>query len=496
MDRGPEDGVRRTRSRTSRLRRRRACRPRRAPARRPASSSWPLADALLELQELTERLRRDCPWDREQTARTIVPHTVEEAYEVADAALAGDDAKLLDELGDLLFQVYFLALLLEERGAGDLEAGRAARPREARPPASARLRRRRGAHRRPRARALGADQARAGGARGRLPRRARVAAGAAPRAQGAAARGGGRLRLAGSRRARSPSSTRSSTSSRRELERAGEPAPETEPDARVADELGDVLFAAVNVARRLNVDPELELRGDDAALRRAGRAGRGARRRRTARLAGARARASRTATTTWPRRSFDERSIVATSARRQILDSRGNPTVEVEVGLESGRSGAPRCRRARRPARTRRSSCATATRRVLARQGRAQGGRATSNGEIAAALRGLDAADQRALDAALIELDGTPNKGRLGANAILGCSLAAAKAAAARRRRPALPLDRRRRARTSAGADDERDQRRRARAELDRPAGVHGRAGRRGDASPRRCGSAPRSSTR
>src|SRR5436309_7108394 len=79
-----------------------------------------LADALLELQELTERLRRDCPWDREQTARTIVPHTLEEAYEVADAALAGDDAKLLDELGDLLFQVYFLALLLSEQGKGDL----------------------------------------------------------------------------------------------------------------------------------------------------------------------------------------------------------------------------------------------------------------------------------------------------------------------------------------------------------------------------------------
>ncbi|HEY8627721.1 MAG TPA: MazG nucleotide pyrophosphohydrolase domain-containing protein, partial [Gaiellaceae bacterium] len=71
-----------------------------------------LAEALLELQGLTERLRRDCPWDREQTAKTIVPHTVEEAYEVADAALAGDDAKLLDELGDLLFQSYFLALLL------------------------------------------------------------------------------------------------------------------------------------------------------------------------------------------------------------------------------------------------------------------------------------------------------------------------------------------------------------------------------------------------
>src|SRR5579864_5939206 len=96
-------------------------RRRRRRPRRPA----PLADlseALLELQALTERLRRDCPWDREQTARTIVPHTVEEAYEVADAALADDDARLLDELGDLLFQVYFLALLLQERGAGDLES--------------------------------------------------------------------------------------------------------------------------------------------------------------------------------------------------------------------------------------------------------------------------------------------------------------------------------------------------------------------------------------
>jgi len=56
-----------------------------------------LADALVELQELTERLRRECPWDREQTARTIVPHTVEEAYEVAHAALAENDEKLLDK---------------------------------------------------------------------------------------------------------------------------------------------------------------------------------------------------------------------------------------------------------------------------------------------------------------------------------------------------------------------------------------------------------------
>jgi MazG family protein len=80
-----------------------------------------LAEALTELDELARRLRRDCPWDREQTAKTIVPHTVEEAYEVADAALADDDEKLVDELGDLLFQVYFLSLLLEERGRGNLE---------------------------------------------------------------------------------------------------------------------------------------------------------------------------------------------------------------------------------------------------------------------------------------------------------------------------------------------------------------------------------------
>ena len=77
-------------------------------------------EALRRLDEVTRRLRRECPWDREQDERSIVPHTVEESYELADAAASGDDAKLLDELGDVLFQVYFLALLLEERGAGSL----------------------------------------------------------------------------------------------------------------------------------------------------------------------------------------------------------------------------------------------------------------------------------------------------------------------------------------------------------------------------------------
>jgi uncharacterized protein YabN with tetrapyrrole methylase and pyrophosphatase domain len=85
-------------------------------------SAAAISEALGRLDTLTRRLRRECPWDREQDERSIVPHTVEEAYELADAANAGDDAKLLDELGDVLFQVHFLSLLLEERGAGDLAA--------------------------------------------------------------------------------------------------------------------------------------------------------------------------------------------------------------------------------------------------------------------------------------------------------------------------------------------------------------------------------------
>jgi XTP/dITP diphosphohydrolase/tetrapyrrole methylase family protein/MazG family protein/ATP diphosphatase len=94
------------------------------PAREAPSSEAAAraADALRRLDEVARFLRVECPWDREQDERTIVPHTVEEAYELADAAQRGDDAKLLDELGDVLFQVHFLSLLLEERGAGDLAA--------------------------------------------------------------------------------------------------------------------------------------------------------------------------------------------------------------------------------------------------------------------------------------------------------------------------------------------------------------------------------------
>ena len=115
---------------------------------------------------------------------------------------------------------------------------------------------------------------------------------------------------------------------------------------------------------------------------------------------------------------------------REILDSRGNPTVEVEVWLEDGSLG-----RAAVPS----GASTGAHEAVELRDGDPQryGGKGVSravenvNGEIAYAVCGIAATDQAALDARLIELDGTPNKGRLGANAILGVSLAAAHAGAA-----------------------------------------------------------------
>src|SRR5207245_7475180 len=114
---------RRSRYRSSRLRsrhRRPAARVRAPAAAEPVDEG--ARASLARLDEVTRRLRVECPWDREQDERSIVPHTVEEAYELADAANRGDDGKLLDELGDVLFQVVFLSLLLEERGAGDFAA--------------------------------------------------------------------------------------------------------------------------------------------------------------------------------------------------------------------------------------------------------------------------------------------------------------------------------------------------------------------------------------
>jgi enolase len=127
-------------------------------------------------------------------------------------------------------------------------------------------------------------------------------------------------------------------------------------------------------------------------------------------------------------------SSIASVHGRQILDSRGNPTVEVDVELEGGAAG-----RAAVP-----SGASTGVHEAVElRDGGPEWGgkgvtRAVANvtGEIAEAVSGLDANDQAALDHRLIELDGTPNKGRLGANAILGVSMAVAKAAAANAGQP------------------------------------------------------------
>jgi enolase len=122
-------------------------------------------------------------------------------------------------------------------------------------------------------------------------------------------------------------------------------------------------------------------------------------------------------------------SAIRTIHARQILDSRGNPTVEVEVTLDSGAAGL-----AAVP-----SGASTGEFEAVELRdgGDAWGGKGTTkavshvNGEIAAALAGARGSEQGAIDRTMIELDGTPNKGRLGANAILGVSLAVAKAAAA-----------------------------------------------------------------
>lgn len=222
-----------------------------------------LADALLDLQRLTERLRSDCPWDREQTAKTIVPHTVEEAYEVADAAFADDDGKLLDELGDLLFQVFFLALLLAEKGDeknyggleavalgiheklvrrhphvfGEVEARTAGRVRENWERLKVEQEGREGVFHHV-AEALPALlYAR------KVQRRAGSVGYDWPDLDGPFGKVDEELREL-----------------KDEVARAGEPTPESEPDDRVLDEVGDVLFTVVNVARRVNVDPELALR--------------------------------------------------------------------------------------------------------------------------------------------------------------------------------------------------------------------------------------------
>ena len=210
-----------------------------------------LEEALTGLDTLARRLRRDCPWDREQTAKTIVPHTIEEAYEVADAALADDDAKLLDELGDLLFQVYFLALLLEEKRQGDLESvARSIHDKLVR--------------RHPHVFA-GEEITTPGAVRSRWERVKREQEGRegifhdVPESLPALIQARKVQRRAAAVGFEYPDLDGALSDLDDELRELREEL-DSGSDERRAAELGDLLFACVNVARRVGADPELELR--------------------------------------------------------------------------------------------------------------------------------------------------------------------------------------------------------------------------------------------
>src|SRR4051794_34341602 len=209
-----------------------------------------VAAAIQRLDELTRRLRRESPWDREQDERSIVPHTVEEAYELADAAQHGDDAKLLDELGDVLFQVHFLSLLLEERGAGDLaEVAEHVRQKLIR----------RHPH------VFGdVEVAHAGEVLANWDAIKQTEAGREPGIFGEVPDNLPALLYARKVQRRTASTgfdvdEPPYEAVEAELELVREAGGREDRDARFRD-VGDLLFAAVNVARKLKVDPELALR--------------------------------------------------------------------------------------------------------------------------------------------------------------------------------------------------------------------------------------------
>jgi XTP/dITP diphosphohydrolase/tetrapyrrole methylase family protein/MazG family protein/ATP diphosphatase len=213
-------------------------------------------EALARLDAITRRLRIECPWDREQDERTIVPHTLEEAYELADAAQRRDDRRLLDELGDVLFQVHFLALLLEERGAGDLaEVAHGVTDKlirrhphvfgEVNVADTGEVRRNWDAIK------LGENE-REPGVFGEIPENLPSPLYARKVQRRAASSGFDFPDV--------QAPLQSVRAELAELEAAGD------ADERF-HELGDVLFAAVNVARKLDVDPELALRAASERFR-------------------------------------------------------------------------------------------------------------------------------------------------------------------------------------------------------------------------------------
>lgn len=210
---------------------------------RPTLRNRAIGAAVAGLAQVGSHLRRECPWDRVQTAATIVPHTVEEAFEVAEAVATGDVERQADEIGDLLFQSVFLAQLLEESGDPDLSAIADAHAKKliARHP-----------------HVYGEAVAEtAGGVRDLWERQKREG------------RGGGifhelppglpALAYATKAQRRAASVGFEFAGAGDALAKLSEEVAELHADPGL-DELGDVLFACVAVARSLKVDPEIAVR--------------------------------------------------------------------------------------------------------------------------------------------------------------------------------------------------------------------------------------------
>ena len=218
------------------------------------------------LRKLMTALRdphRGCPWDREQTWATIAPHTIEEAYELADAIERGDPAEVRDELGDLLFQVVFQARIAEEQGLFDLDAVAAA--------ISDKLERR---HPHVFGSASVASVAEQSVAWEETKAAERRAAGAADGVLDGIALGLPALTRAAKLGRRAAGVRFDWDQARDVLGKVREECSELEAalesgrDAAIEEELGDLLFSAAQFARKAGIDPEAALRAANAKFER------------------------------------------------------------------------------------------------------------------------------------------------------------------------------------------------------------------------------------
>jgi len=224
-------------------------------------------DRLLTIMARLRAPEGGCPWDLEQSFKTIAPHTIEEAYEVVEAIESGDRAALKDELGDLLFQVVFYAQMGQEEGSFDFEAIAAAicAKMERRHPhvfGEARI-----------------DSAAAQTAAWEATKAAERLAKAGPEAAPSALDGVSSalpaltraLKLQG-RAGRVgfdwPEPAQVLDKIAEEIEEVRAELGEGVPKERLEDEVGDLLFACVNLARKLNIDPETALRGGNRKFER------------------------------------------------------------------------------------------------------------------------------------------------------------------------------------------------------------------------------------